>query len=193
MMLWQIAFRFLHSWSPFLFSNVSSKSFPWCTSSPVSELVYGNRQWKGLSCKKNYLRNIWRESVMRQVSLKLSSLSFGISRCCCRRDDCLSLLRMPVPFVCCLSASDVVLVGFAFTWTRPMFQLAHKCANTSAGRRRWWEQAGWCGKKGGTGCLAWRQQGVTPGRAIAKPSPLQGQWESWRLGPRGLVKSKNEQ
>lgn len=94
---WQIAVRFLHSWSPFLFSSVSQKSLPWCTSSPMSGLVYGNRQWKDLSCKKIYLRNIWRESVMRQVSLKLSSLSFGISRCCCRK----GWLPLPVQAACC--------------------------------------------------------------------------------------------
>lgn len=39
--------------------------------------------------------------------------------------------------VCCLCASDVVLVGLAFTWTRPMFQLAHKRANASAGKTQW--------------------------------------------------------
>lgn len=182
----------MHSWSPFLFSSVSQKSLPWCTSSPMSGLVHGNRQWKDLSCKKIYLKNIWRESVMRQVCLKLSSLSFGISQCCCRKE----WLPLPawaacsVPFVHCLCASDVVLVRLAFTWTRPMFQLAHKHTNTSAGKRQWWEQAGWCGKKGGTIRFAWQQWGVTPCRGIVKPSPPQGQQEGQR---RGLGRSGKEQ
>lgn len=45
-----------------------------------------------------YLRNIWRESVMRQVSLKLSSLSLGISQCCCKKE----WLPLPAQDACSL-------------------------------------------------------------------------------------------
>lgn len=148
MMLWQIAFRFLHSSSPFLFSNVSSKSFPWCTSSPMSELVYGNRQWKGLSCKKNYLRNIWRESVMRQVSLKLSSLSFGISRCCCRK----GWLPLPAQDACSLCVLSFC-IWRGFGWVHFHLDQTHVPACPQVRKHFCWEET-----MVRTGRLVWKER-----------------------------------
>ena len=145
---WQIAFRFLHSWSPLLFSSVSQKSFPWCISSLMSGLVYGNRQWKGLSCKKIYLRNIWRESVMRQVSLKLSSLLFGVSWCCCGK----GWLPLPARDACCLCALSLCIWS-GFGWVSFHLDQVHVPACPQVCKHFCWEETAMR-----TGRLVWKER-----------------------------------
>lgn len=101
----------------------------------MSGLVHGNGQWKDLSCKKIYLKNIWRESVMRQVCLKLSSLSFGISRCCCRKE----WLPLPARTACSLCALSLC-IWRGFGWVSFHLDQAHVPACPQAHKHFCWEE-----------------------------------------------------
>lgn len=181
---WQIAFWVLHSWGPFLFSNVSQKLFPWCMSSPMSELVNGNRQWKDLSCKKINLRTMWKVSVMRQVSLKLSSLSFGITQCCWRK----GWLPLPVQAACFVC---VLTLWFwrGFSWVSFHLDQVHVPACPQAHKQFCWEET-----VVRTGRLVWNERwNNLPCEELGQARGLQNHHlhrESQRLHPERAPKEE---
>lgn len=81
---------------PFPFLKCISEIAPMVYVQPNVWTSKWEQAMERLVMQKINLRSMWKVSVMRQVTLKLSSLSFGITRCCWRK----GWLPLPVQAAC---------------------------------------------------------------------------------------------